>query len=67
MNGLEIRLARRLGLKSKSFGKKEERFITISRKFDAQQVIEELIRQGGDTEKYTLVPPGGQGGWGMNL
>ena len=51
------RIAKRLGLKSKSFGKDDGRFITVSRKFDAAQIIEELIRRGGSNEKYILVPP----------
>ena len=51
------RIAKRLGLRSKSFGKNEDRFITISRKFDAQQLIDELVRRGGSTEKYDLIAP----------
>merc|ERR1711874_936898 len=51
-------IAKRLGLKSKSFGKNEDRFITIARKFDAQQLIDELIQRGGSTEKYDLIAPG---------
>ena len=51
------RIAKRLGLRSKSFGKKEDRFITIARKFDAQQLIDELIQRGGSTEKYDLIAP----------
>jgi len=50
-------IAKRLGLRSKSFGKNEDRFITISRKFDAQQLIDELVRRGGSTEKYDLIAP----------
>jgi len=50
-------IAKRLGLRSKSFGKNEDRFITISRKFDAQQLIDELIQRGGSTEKYDLIAP----------
>ena len=52
-----LRIAKRLGLKSKSYGKDDDRFITISRKFDANQLIEELKRQGGSTEKYELIYP----------
>lgn len=50
-------IARRLNLKSKSFGKDDDRFLTISRKFNASELIEELKRNGGSTEKYDLVPP----------
>ena len=51
-------ISRRLGLNSKSFGKNEDRFITIARKFDAQQLIDELMRMGGSSEKYDLIAPG---------
>ena len=50
-------IARRLNLKSKSFGKDDDRFLTISRKFNASELIQELKRNGGSTEKYDLVPP----------
>ena len=52
-------IARRLGLKSKSYGKGEERHLTISRKFDGVSIVQELLRRGGETEKYTLLPPEG--------
>ena len=52
-------MARRLGLKSKSYGKGEDRFLTISRKFDSVRLLEELAEQGGDSERYLLLPPGG--------
>merc|ERR1712039_94638 len=54
-------IAKRLGLKSKSFGKDDNRFITVSRKFDAAHIIEELIRRGGSNEKYILIPPNSAG------
>lgn len=50
-------IARKLSLKSKSLGKGEGRFLTISRKFDADQLINELLARGGENEKYELVPP----------
>ena len=49
--------ARRLGLKSKSHGKGDDRFITISRKFDGEQIITELLSKGGSNEKYVVIPP----------
>ena len=52
-----FRISRRLGLKSKSYGKGEDRYITISRKFDAAEIINELLRNGGSNEKYKLLPP----------
>ena len=46
-----------MNLKSKSLGKGEDRFLTVSRKFNADQLIEELLARGGENEKYELVPP----------
>jgi len=51
-------IARRFGLKSKSFGKNEDRHLTITKKFDGVNLVEELVRRGGETEKYCLLPPG---------
>ncbi len=51
------RIAKRLGLKSKSYGKGEERFLTISRKTDGLALVRELMSRGGSSEKYELVPP----------
>eukprot|EP00092_Neocalanus_flemingeri_P025462 GFUD01027609.1.p1 GENE.GFUD01027609.1~~GFUD01027609.1.p1 ORF type:complete len:115 (-),score=38.36 GFUD01027609.1:22-366(-) len=51
-------VARRFGLKSKSFGKGDDRHLTISKKFDGVSLVEELVRRGGETEKYSLIPPG---------
>ena len=53
----DFSFARRLGLKSKSHGKGEERFITIARKFDGEQIIQELLTKGGCNEKYAIIPP----------
>ena len=50
-------VTRRFGLKSKSFGKGEDRHLTMSRKFDGLRVVEELLNRGGETEKYSLIPP----------
>jgi len=50
-------IARRLGLKSKSFGKGDDRHLTISRKFNPVSLIEELLRRGGETERFKLLPP----------
>ena len=50
-------IARRLGLKSKSFGKNEDRFITISRKQTGKEILMDLLRSGGSNEKYEVVPP----------
>ncbi|XP_023330843.1 uncharacterized protein LOC111703196 isoform X2 [Eurytemora carolleeae] len=50
-------MARRFGLKSKSYGKGDDRHLTLSRKFDAKSLVEELLRRGGESEKYVLIPP----------
>ena len=52
-------VARRFGLKSKSFGKGEDRHLTISKKQSGLTLLEELLERGGETEKYSLIPPGG--------
>ena len=51
------KIARRFGLKSKSFGKGDDRHLTISKKFDPKSLIEELLHNDGETEKYILKPP----------
>jgi len=51
-------VARRFNLKSKSFGRKDDRHLTISKKFDGVSLVEDLVRRGGETEKYSLIPPG---------
>jgi len=50
-------IARRHGLKSKSFGKGDTRHLTITRKFDPASLLEDIVRRGGETEKYILIPP----------
>ena len=50
-------VARRFGLKSKSFGKGEDRHLTISKKQTGLSLVEELLQRGGETEKYCLIPP----------
>ncbi|TRY78770.1 hypothetical protein TCAL_01744 [Tigriopus californicus] len=50
-------IARRIGLKSKSLGKDADRFLTISKKFSCQDIVRELVAKGGQTDKYTLIPP----------
>ena len=53
-------VARRFGLKSKSFGKNDDRRLTISKKIDGLTLVEELLRRGGEDDKYLLHPPGGR-------
>ena len=51
-------VARRFNMKSKSFGKDDNRQLTISKKFDGVSLVKELLSRGGETEKYSLIPPG---------
>ncbi len=52
-------IARRMGLKSKSFGKGDDRFLTISRKqLNGVRLLEDLVRRGGESKKYSVIPPG---------
>jgi len=53
-------VARRFNLKSKSYGKGEDRHLTISKKQSGLSLVEELVARGGETEKYNLIPPLGQ-------
>ncbi|KAG8553578.1 hypothetical protein GDO81_003470 [Engystomops pustulosus] len=49
-------MARKYGLKSKSYGKGRERFLTISRKWNNQELLRQL-QQEGQVGAYTLVQP----------
>lgn len=51
--------AKRLGLKSQSYGPKSQRILTISRKIHPQELVNELLDLGGSTEKYQLIEPTG--------
>jgi len=31
----------------------------MSKKFNVVSLVQELMRRGGETEKYRLIPPGG--------
>jgi len=53
-------VARRFNLKSKSYGKGDDRHLTISKKQSGLSLVEELVARGGETEKYNLIPPSGQ-------
>jgi len=45
------------GLKTKSFGKGEERYLVVSRKRSPSQLFEHIMSSGGQTNKYSLIPP----------
>ncbi|XP_047472348.1 mucin-5AC-like [Penaeus chinensis] len=48
--------ARKFKLKTKSFGEGQNRFLVLSRKFSALELIEKIVQEGG-TSKYEVVPP----------
>lgn len=52
-------ISQRLGLKSLSRGKGEDRHLTLSRKRTTNQLFDHLLREGGSTHKYELIPPEG--------
>ncbi|XP_001600262.1 NF-kappa-B-repressing factor [Nasonia vitripennis] len=57
--GLIHQLARTIGLKSQSYGPKNQRTLTISKKVNPQELVNELKELGGSTEKYQLIEPTG--------
>ncbi|CAK9828593.1 NF-kappa-B-repressing factor [Anthophora retusa] len=52
-------VARQLGLKSHSYGPKNQRTLVISRKINVRDLVEELKNLGGVTSKYQLIEPTG--------
>ncbi|XP_076670632.1 NF-kappa-B-repressing factor [Andrena cerasifolii] len=50
-------IARQMGLKSHSYGPKNQRTLVISRKIDVRDLVEELKSLGGVTNKYELIEP----------
>lgn len=46
-----------MGLKTQSKGKDSERYLIISRKRTARELLEHVMRNGGSTSKYLVVPP----------
>ena len=52
--------AQKLGLKSHSKGKGEDRFLIISRKRSAPQLLDHVMNKGGTTSKYEVIPPKSQ-------
>ena len=53
------RIATRFKLKTKSYGRNENRHLVISKKKDMWQMLEQLLRSGGSTERYDLIKPTG--------
>ncbi|XP_076168254.1 NF-kappa-B-repressing factor [Ptiloglossa arizonensis] len=50
-------IARQMGLKSHSYGPKNQRTLVVSRKIDVRDLVEELRSLGGITSKYELIEP----------
>ncbi|XP_012280206.1 NF-kappa-B-repressing factor [Orussus abietinus] len=53
------RVARQMGVKSHSYGPKDQRMLIVSRKVKPRELVEELKNLGGSTKKYVLVEPSG--------
>lgn len=49
--------ARRMGLKSQSHGTKDQRTLLITRKLEPSDLVKELLKIGGITDKYILKAP----------
>jgi hypothetical protein len=52
-------IAKRLKLKTRSYGKGANRQVVVFKKRDMWQTLEQLLRSGGSTERYDLVKPTG--------
>ncbi|XP_076046485.1 uncharacterized protein LOC143028382 isoform X2 [Oratosquilla oratoria] len=52
-------LARKYRLNSHSHGSGANRFLVLSRKYSAKELIYKLLQDGGRHDKYVLIPPGG--------
>jgi hypothetical protein len=54
-------IATRFKLKTKSYGKDEDRHLVVFKRRDMWQTVEQLLRSGGSTERYDLIKPTGPG------
>jgi len=52
------RIASNLNLSTKSYGKEEERFLVVSQKAQLCQIIDAIVKVGGENEKYKVFLPG---------
>ncbi|XP_014242536.1 NF-kappa-B-repressing factor [Cimex lectularius] len=50
-------LVQEFNLKSRSFGKEDNRHIVIFKKIKPLEIVEDLLVCGGETDKYKLIPP----------
>ncbi len=55
------RECQKLGLKTRSTGVGDERYLIASRRRTPNQLFEHIMQQGGETSKYVLIPPSGGG------
>ena len=51
------KIGQKLGLKTNSKGKNENRYLIVSRKRSAQELLQHVRESGGSTSKYELIPP----------
>lgn len=51
------RLAVKYNLKSKSFGKDENRYLVVSCRLDKWHLVEKIIEEGGETDDYKVIYP----------
>lgn len=50
-------IGQKMGLKTHSVGRNENRYLIVSRKRSAQQLLEHVRSYGGSTSRYELIPP----------
>ena len=50
-------IGQKMGLKTHSKGKGDNRYLIVSRKRSAHELLDHVIESGGSTSKYELVPP----------
>ncbi|WAR31422.1 NKRF-like protein [Mya arenaria] len=51
-------IGQKMGLKTNSKGKGDNRYLIVSRKRSAHELLEHVIGSGGSTSKYEVIPPG---------
>lgn len=44
-------------LQSKSYGKNENRYLTVERRLTMWEIVEQLLANGGSTDRYSLKKP----------
>lgn len=52
-----FRVAKQFSLKSKSYGKDNNRHLVVSRKSEPWEIVEALKKQSGSSDKYELLYP----------